>query len=158
MVLEDRGVDKKAFLKLQNNAVADIHMASDTIHDAAQLFVRHTLGSSYRLTYILRCLASIHMGMKRERPQHILENQFIDRLIHVAKYSVLRDIKHGARIPIPDSHHLVGVADEGPAYKAAGHEDVFMLGEGQIFCKMHSFPLTTPIHLSSFRLRSEGPR
>jgi RNA-dependent RNA polymerase len=46
---------------------------------------------------------------------------------------VLRDIKHSARIPIPESYLLVGVADEGPAYKKAGLTNVYILPEGNIF-------------------------
>ena len=32
----------------------------------------------------------------------------------------MRDIKHRARIPVKDSHVLVGVADEGPEYRRRG--------------------------------------
>lgn len=62
-----------------------------------------------------------------------IDNPFLRQLRQVAMADVLRDIKHNARIPIPDSYLLVGVADEGPAYQAAGHHNVFTLKQGHIF-------------------------
>lgn len=47
---------------------------------------------------------------------------------------ILREIKHGARIPVPDSYLLVGVADEGPAYVGKpGYEKVHCLSEHEIY-------------------------
>jgi RNA-dependent RNA polymerase len=47
----------------------------------------------------------------------------------------LREVKFKARIPVPKSYQLVGVADEGQAYIKEGvnEEDVFTLGEGRIY-------------------------
>lgn len=70
---------------------------------------------------------------EEETAKYRLNNPFFERALQFAKNHVLRDIKHGARIPIPDGHHLVGVADEGPAYKAAGHENVYCLPESHIY-------------------------
>jgi RNA-dependent RNA polymerase len=134
MVLEDRGVEKKDFLKLQQLAVAKIHMSSDTVLEARQLLREQQLGGAYRLAYIFQCLNALGVGMEYEKHvKYRLDDPFFERLIQFAKNHVLRDLKHGARIPVPDAHHLVGVADEGPAYKAAGHENVYCLSEGEIF-------------------------
>jgi RNA-dependent RNA polymerase len=62
-----------------------------------------------------------------------MDNPFFSQLRQVAKNDVLRDIKHSARIPVPDSYLLVGVADEGPAYEAAGDTNIFKLQESQIY-------------------------
>ncbi|KAL4244861.1 RNA-dependent RNA polymerase [Abortiporus biennis] len=132
MILEDRGVEKSAFTALQDRAVADIHMASDTVPQARSLFRTHGLGNGYKLGYLFQCFTALNLGFQNEKLMP-LENIFIDRLIQIGKANVLRDIKNNARIPVPDSWHLVGVADEGPAYQAAGYEDVFCLKEGQIF-------------------------
>jgi RNA-dependent RNA polymerase len=48
---------------------------------------------------------------------------------------IMRDIKHSARILVPDSHLLVGIADEGPAYVNAGFENVYCLAPGFIYGK-----------------------
>lgn len=134
MVLEDRGVTKKAFLTLQKKAIADIHLSSDKILDARQFLRQQQLGGAYRVAFILQCLNALGMGMpEEETTKYRLNNPFFERALQFAKNHVLRDIKHGARIPIPDGHHLVGVADEGPAYKAAGHENVYCLPESHIY-------------------------
>jgi len=47
----------------------------------------------------------------------------------------LREIKYKARIPVPKSYQLVGVADEGRAYIDEGlkEEDVYTLKPWQIY-------------------------
>ncbi len=133
MVLEDRGVEKKSFMELQEQAIAAIHMSSDEIMKCRQLFRVHSLGPSYHISWMLQCLQVIGMGMQHERSKYTLNDPFIDRLTHFAKNHVLRSIKHAARIPIPGSFLLVGVADEGPAYEEAGYENVFKLNKGEIY-------------------------
>ena len=133
MLLEDRGVDKAAFVRLQDDAVAAIHMSSDDILRCRCLFRDNGLGQSYRLAHLFHFLKVIGMGMPLERVKYTLKNVFLERLIHYSKNSVLRTLKHGARIPVPDSYLLVGVADEGPAYEAQGYTNVFTLKAGEIF-------------------------
>ncbi|KAK7693992.1 hypothetical protein QCA50_003568 [Cerrena zonata] len=155
-ILEHRGVDKEAFMNLQRMAIADIHAASDTMILARQLFRSHSLGTSYRLPYIIQCLSSLGVGMKDERPQYVLEDKFIDRLIMFAKAHVLRDIKYAARIPVPNSYMLVGIADEGPAYENEGVENVFKLEKGQVFACIHK-PDEDPIYLHGHVVISRSP-
>ena len=133
MILEDRGVDKSAFLKLQQEAVTNIVKASDSIHDTIQLLKMHNLGTSFHLPWILQRLRAADMGMDKEDDGISLNDTFLYSLIAYGKNHILRDMKHSARIPIPDSYLLVGIADEGPAYEAEGVENVFTLNEGQIF-------------------------
>ena len=135
-ILEDRGVEQTAFLELQNEALARIHVSTDTLLKTAEMLKKHQLGSRYGLAHILNCLSSIGMRTRKEKrfTDCPFDDFFWDRLFLVAKNSLLRDIKHGARIPVPESYHLVGVADEGPTYKEGGGEDIFTLKEGEIYC------------------------
>ena len=134
MILEDRGVEKTHLVKLQDDAVKDIHTASDSLEQASRLLKAHSLGRGFGLHYTLQGLRAVGMGTQYQIGiKHVLADVFIDRLISFAKNAVLRDIKHKARIPIPDSYHLVGVADEGPAYELEGRKNVFKLSEGEIF-------------------------
>lgn len=134
MVLEDRGVSKEAFLELQRQAVANIHMSSDSIMQCRRLFREHSLGGAYRLSYVWQFLNEIKMGMEHEKTAQVtLQDPFFQRLIQFAKNDVLRLIKHNARIPVYDSWLLVGVADEGAAYEKEGCTNVFTLKEGEIF-------------------------
>ena len=133
MIMEDRGVSKNAFIELQERTKTDIHTASDSMELFYRLLRAHKLGSAFGLDFIIRGLRNIGMGFKHEKNVAVLKDAFIDRLIHYAKNHVLRDVKHGARIPIPDSYLLVGIADEGPAYEAEGVENVYCLKENEIF-------------------------
>lgn len=135
MILEDRGVEQKAFLKLQEMAAAQITTASDTITSTTLLLKAHNLGQSFNIPFVLKALRAAGLGMRGEPdfPAGDLGDTFLRSLLIFAQHHILRDIKHGARIPIPDSYLLVGVADEGPVYEREGVEDVFMLQEGQIY-------------------------
>lgn len=134
MILEDRGVYKQAFLDLQEAAVANIHMSSDSVMQCRQLFREHSLGGSYRLSYVWQMLNAVGLGMEYEKNARVvLRDPFFERLVQFAKNDVLRSIKHNARIPVYDGYLLVGVADEGPAYEAEGFENVFKLQEGEIY-------------------------
>ncbi|KZT71262.1 RdRP-domain-containing protein [Daedalea quercina L-15889] len=138
MLMEDRGVDKKAFLDLQERTKREIYTASDSMELFVRLLKAHKLGQSFGLDFIIQGLRMIGMGFKHEKHVAMLQDPFISRLIHIAKNHVLRDVKHGARIPIPDSYLLVGVADEGPAYEQDGVENVYTLKKGEIFaCIQH---------------------
>lgn len=133
MIMEDRGVDKTAFIELQERTKTDIHTASDSMELFYRLLRSHKLGQAFGLDFIILRLRTIGMGFKHEKNVTVLRDPFIDRLIHFAKNHVLRDVKHGARIPIPESYLLVGLADEGPAYEAEGVENVYALKENEIF-------------------------
>lgn len=134
MILEDRGVDKEMFTQLQRDAVGAINMSSDKILACRQLFRSHSLGNSFRMGYIWQFLAAIGMGTIYEKTARVtLRDPFFERLIQYAKNDVLRSIKHSARIPVPKSWLLVGVADEGVAYIEEGCENVFTLGPNQIY-------------------------
>ncbi|TCD70921.1 hypothetical protein EIP91_000827 [Steccherinum ochraceum] len=133
MILEDRGVEKAALVKLQDDAIKDIHTASDTLEQASQLLRAHALGRCYNLHYIIQGLRAIGMHTQYETGKYLLSDVFLDRLITIAKNTILRDIKHKARIPIKESYHLVGVADEGPAYEREGKLNVYKLNVAEIF-------------------------
>lgn len=150
-ILEDRGVEKNAFMELQKAAIAEIQAASNTVDLAAKLFRKYYLGSSYRVPFILQCLAELGVGLADDKPKYLLQDEFIKNLVSFAKVHVLRDIKHAARIPVPESYMLVGIADEGPAYQNEGVENVFALQKGQIFGTLFhwlSIPLLTLIALA----------
>ena len=133
MILEDRGVDKSVFITLQERAVAAIVTAVDSVENTVSLLKTHNLGMSFGLPWILQGLRAAGMGMEAEKLAWSLNGTFLHSLIAYAQNHVLRDMKHNARIPIPDSYLLVGIADEGPRYEEEGVENVFCLKEGQIY-------------------------
>ncbi|KAI8989763.1 RdRP-domain-containing protein [Trametes punicea] len=158
MILEDRGVGQKAFIKLQERAAEEILTAADSIPDTVGLFQTHNLGQGFNLPWILRGLRAVGLGMRPEAPPAgDLSGTFLQSLLIYAQHHVLRDIKHGARIPIPDSYLLVGVADEGPAYEAEGVENVFSLAEGQIYVCVQNEGDEKPTYLKGTVSISRSP-
>jgi len=135
MLLEDVGVRKESFRDLQDLAVTRARTIDDSISRFNEILASHTLGSGYRLREIMgRLQDRYNMDLKSDGRQTIsMDNPFFSQLRQVAMNDVLRDIKHSARILVPDSYLLVGVADEGPAYEAAGYTNVFKLEESQIY-------------------------
>ena len=142
MIMEDRGVKKDSFMTLQDAAVADARTIDDSLPKFKQVLRSHQLGGSYRLDSLVYHIMNIGLDIGPGNPEQRIDNSFWSRLRHFAMTHVLRDIKHGARIPIPKSFLLVGVADEGPAYIGKpGFENVFTLPPGKIYGKVTSNPV-----------------
>ncbi|KAF9227760.1 RdRP-domain-containing protein [Gyrodon lividus] len=157
MVLEDRGAPKEVFLKLQEDAVAKARMAHDSATLFAKLLESHQLCFNYRLGSILRRLNALGLELKPNDLQQPLDTPFFAQLRVCAINHVLRGVKHDARIPIPDSHMFVGVADEGPAYVQKGLKNVYCLPQGKIFACVQRPGDEKPKHLKGMCLISRSP-
>ncbi|KAG8217645.1 RNA dependent RNA polymerase-domain-containing protein [Butyriboletus roseoflavus] len=157
MVLEDRGAPKEVFMKLQEDAVANARMAHDSAALYAQLLESRRLCYSYRLAAILRRLNTLGLELKPNRLQQPLDTPFLAKLRACAVNHVLREVKHDARIPIPNSYMLVGVADEGPAYTKKGLKGVYCLPQGKIFACVQHPDDEEPHYLQGMCLISRSP-
>lgn len=133
VILEDRGAPKDAFLQLQKEVVADTRMAHDSATLYAKLLESNQLCYNYRLAAVLRRLNALGLELKPTSLQQPLDTPFFARLRACAINHVLRAVKYEARIEIPKSYMLVGVADEGPAYVENGLGNVYCLPQGKIF-------------------------
>lgn len=113
MLLETNGIERDAFLKLQRAAVQEANIITDTPSDFAKLVSFYSLGGSFSLVFLLRQLEKrkiFDFSRFKEHNDGILG--FLQRLALLSKGHILRELKHHARIPVPDSWTLVGVADE----------------------------------------------
>ncbi len=113
MLLETNGIERDIFLNLQRAAVQEAHVVTDTPGDFARLISLYSLGGSFSLVFLLRQLEKrqiFDFSRFKEHSDGILG--FLQRLALLSKGHILRDLKHHARIPVPDSWTLVGVADE----------------------------------------------
>jgi RNA-dependent RNA polymerase len=162
MILEDLGVRKDTFVDLQDKAIAEARTINDSIVQFHSILRWHGLGNGYRLSSLLKRIESLGLDLITRRRTPGIDNPFLRQLRQVAMTSVLRDIKHNARIPIPNSYLLVGVADEGPAYRESGHENVFTLPEGHIYGAYICHPLVSAsfdaagsLHPKHRRLRTD---
>jgi RNA-dependent RNA polymerase len=135
MALDNRGVSKDAFLELQENAKRDIYLARDSLDKFKILLARHNLGGKFCLPFILEQLNKLGLDLKDNAKKKAIRSAFFERLLRYAMNHSLREVKFKARIPIPESYQLVGVADEGRAYsnECVKEEDVFTLKEGFIY-------------------------
>jgi hypothetical protein len=120
-LLEGLGIPTDVFLKFQNDAVQETKSATLTLSKAARLLETHGLGASFRLPSTMHSLARLGLNSIHDDP-------FYNKLLQIAVYHVLRDLKHHARIPIPGAWTLVGVADvhkylrEGEVFACVKHQ------------------------------------
>ncbi|RDB21103.1 RNA-dependent RNA polymerase 1 [Hypsizygus marmoreus] len=148
-VLEGLGVKKDAFLELQDIAVANIHDITESNSQFAKSLVDHKLGEQYNLPSLLKQVDAIRLLAPRCQSSESFQNSpLLQQVQQVSRSDILRNIKHGARVLIPDSFLLVGVPDEGPAYQKAGHPDVFVLPENHIYVCVQGSDDLEPIWLS----------
>ncbi|KAJ7074173.1 RNA dependent RNA polymerase-domain-containing protein [Mycena amicta] len=157
MALEDRNVRQEAFMKLQDIAVGDARTIDDGIAQFRTILRNHSLGGPYRLAFILDRLEKLGLDLKPKLAMPGIDNPWLAELRQVAMNDVLRDIKHSARIPIPESHLLVGIADEGPAYKREGLSNVYELPPGQIYACIQRPEDDKPTWLSGSCTISRSP-
>ena len=157
MVLEDRGAPKEVFVQLQEGTVADTRMAHDSAALFAKLLESNQLCYNYRLAGILKTLNALGLELKPNHLQQPLDSPFLARLRACAINHVLYGVKHEARIQIPNSYMLVGVADEGPAYMQQGRTNVYCLPQGKIYGTHLVRLLKTIVYpIRSMRAKSQG--
>ncbi|KAF8893574.1 RNA dependent RNA polymerase-domain-containing protein [Infundibulicybe gibba] len=132
MLLEDRGVRKEVFLELQNLAVARARTIHDSLSHFCDILREHSFGNPYHLSNILRKVQDLGLDLGPKDGNPGMDDPFFHLLRQVAMTDVLRDIKHYARIQVPKSWLLVGIADEGPTYVGT-KENVYVLPEAHIY-------------------------
>lgn len=136
MALEDRGVDKETFMALQETAKALIYFSSELLEHFSEVLTKYHLGGTFHLAFILEHLSKLGLDFKGCADKKAIKGAFFERLLRFSMNYSLREVKFKARIPVPDSYQLVGVADEGQAYIKEGianKEDVYMLKPGMIY-------------------------
>ncbi|KAG5722151.1 putative RNA-dependent RNA polymerase 1 [Termitomyces sp. T112] len=157
MILEDLGVRLDSFVQLQENEVAEALTINDSSLQFRNVLDAHSLGRSYRLSHLLHKLEELKLDLHARCATPGFDNGFICQIRQASMMDVLRDIKHNARLRIPESYLLVGVADEGPAYIAAGMENVYTLPEGHIFVCIQKSPKEEPVWLEGSCSISRSP-
>ncbi len=137
MALENRKVDRQTFLDLQEDAKAGIYLSSDSLEQFSSLSSKHSLGGKYHLAFILGQLSKLGLDFKDDnaKKKKAVGGAFFERLLRFSMNHSLREVKFKARIPVPNSYQLVGVADEGRAYinEGVNEEDVYTLDPDKIY-------------------------
>jgi RNA-dependent RNA polymerase len=133
MALDSRGVKSQAFIDLQEKVKSEIYLAGNSLDNFKELLASQGLGSKFHLIYILDQLSKLGLDTKDSNNKKAIRSAFLGRLLRYSMNHSLREVKFKARIPVPESYQLVGVADEGQAYINEGKENVYTLKEGRIF-------------------------
>ncbi|KZT06877.1 RdRP-domain-containing protein [Laetiporus sulphureus 93-53] len=139
MLLEGLGVPYEVFLALQEDAVRRAQGAVKSLELSARLLEAYGLGASYRLTSTMLHLHRLSIGPLKK-------DIFWQQMMDFAVNHVLRELKHHARIPVPQGWTVVGVAD------VHGY-----LEEGQIFVCIDSQDQNEPFYLEGPVLISRSP-
>jgi RNA-dependent RNA polymerase len=107
MILETANkVQTDIFLTLQTQAVKDTRESMRAFSTASSLLEMHGLGASFKLPSLFLRLQNI--GVELEHCNAL----GIKTVLKDAETDILRELKHRARIHVPDSYKLVGIADE----------------------------------------------
>ena len=150
MTLEDRGIERDTFMGLQEKAKAGIYLARDSLNNFSKLLENHGLGFKFHLSFILEQLIKLKLDFKDSTDKKAIKSTFFERLLRFSLHHSLREVKFKARIPVPDSYQLVGVADEGRAYIQEGVDEdrVFTLKPGTIYGTLLYLLARVPLHPS----------
>jgi RNA-dependent RNA polymerase len=140
MALEDRGIERDMFMKLQEREKAKIYLSSDSLEIFREQLRNYGLGGKYHLGFILEQLIKLGLDFKDSIDKKPVKSAFFECLLRFTIHHALREVKFKARIPIPNSYRLVGVADEGRAYvenEGFNEDDVYTLKPGTIYGTFH---------------------
>ena len=141
-ILEDLGIPPEVFLELQHDAVEEIKRAKDESSRLLDLLDVHGLGTSFKLVSILKKLEQFDIDYKRVLDQ----NEMFKFSVDAAILHVCRELKNKARIPVPGSYTMVGVADEWKFLK-----------EGQVYACVYDNVTREEIYLSGRVSVSRSP-
>lgn len=135
MALEDRGVEKETFMTLQEETKRKIYTGEDSLKSFSELIDEYHFGGKFHLGFILEQLIKLGLDFEDGANKKSIKNAFFKRLLRFSVHHSLRELKFKARIRVPESYQLVGVADEGRAYIKEGvsEGDVFTLRSGEIY-------------------------
>jgi RNA-dependent RNA polymerase len=120
---------------LQDAVKRRVYATRDSLEGLPGLLKSYGIGEPFHLAFILNHLTKLGLGPKDTFDKRAFRNGFLGRLLRDSTHHVLRELKYHARIPVPGSYQLVGVADEGQGYIREGTDPkkVFTLEKGHIY-------------------------
>ncbi|KAI9452160.1 RdRP-domain-containing protein [Russula earlei] len=159
VALEDLGVERSAFMRLQNAAKEHIYLASSSLKTFASVLRSHGLGDKFRLAFVLEQLVKLRLDLKKYHDKEAIGSAFLGRLVRDSINHSLREVKFEARIPVPHSYQLVGIADEGQAYIRDGEDSdkVFTLAENSIYVCVQEAADKEPVYFEGDCLITRSP-
>jgi RNA-dependent RNA polymerase len=136
--MECLGVPDFRFLELQKMVLEELENARSSLQVFKDVLRLHDLGGSFALAPIINDLIRLMQPNSTGLPLDPASlGPFIQSLISFAIAHARRALKYQARIPVPKSWVLVGVADEGYRYWKAGMKNMRALKEREVFSTFH---------------------
>ena len=128
IILEALGVDPEAILALQRRALQDIEDMTKSPTGAARFLELQHFGTAVALPQLIRSLHRVGL--------HFKSDPFLTLVVELAARVQLRQLKHKARIPVPDAHTLYGIVDETGSLKTREiHVIVKDRSSGDVTCR-----------------------
>ncbi|KAF8686499.1 RdRP protein [Rhizoctonia solani] len=108
VLLWSGGVEDEVFVKLMKDSLARTTSDMSTLDGVAQQLYANQLGAPFHLASTFRRLSRLNIAL--DLPE--FRTSGIHKLLNATLFHIKRDLKHKARIKVPDSYTLVGVCDE----------------------------------------------
>ena len=99
-ILEDLGVPDEAFLTLQNEAVEQLRIVTESPINAASFLRRNHVGQSSKLPWLVRELWQIGISYTND--------DFLKQVLEVCVLVELRELKHRSRIRVEQGMTVYG--------------------------------------------------
>ena len=100
-ILEDLGVSEEAFLTLQNEAVEQLRIITESPVNAATFFRKNHIGETAKLPWLVRELWDLGVLYT--------DDIFLKQVLEVCVLAELRELKHRSRIRVNDGMTLYGM-------------------------------------------------
>ncbi|KAG9099926.1 hypothetical protein FRC06_004696 [Ceratobasidium sp. 370] len=108
MLLWTNGVHSSVFEKMMADTLESTVSGMRTFTGVARLFIDNKLGRSFQVANTFSKLSQLQLEL--DQPGVLTVG--LHRLMNTGLYHIKANLKHKARIPVPDSYTLVGVCDE----------------------------------------------
>lgn len=120
-VLEDLQVPEEAFMAMLTDAISHAQQLKQYTRETRRQLTLHGLGMSFGVTELVEAIANLLRTNKLEPfKEGGSLSTFIANSLEYAEVHILRLLKHKARIPVPNAHVGVAIADESGTLKEVG--------------------------------------
>ncbi|CAE6339507.1 unnamed protein product [Rhizoctonia solani] len=114
VLLWSGGVEDEVFVKLMKDNLAQTTSDMATLEGVARQLIANRLGAPFNLANTLHRLSRLKLRL--EQPN--VRTSGLHKLLNATLFHIKRDLKHKARIMVPNSYTLVGVCDEDDYLRA----------------------------------------
>ncbi|CAE6500268.1 unnamed protein product [Rhizoctonia solani] len=108
VLLWSGGVEDQVFVDLMKDTLAETVSGMSTLDGVARQLLANRLGAPFHLANTFHLLSRLKLELDQEN----VRTSGLHKILNATLFHIKRDLKHKARIKVPDSYTLVGVCDE----------------------------------------------